>query len=97
MNLMPKKNQERGWEAWYVNNQPPPRPLAHQGTRLEQSPVQNNGPSGKQRQTRTKMIGDKVVYDLGGGAMSTMNLQSTGGCGYRILDDTVHVVGSNNV
>ncbi|XP_057451726.1 uncharacterized protein LOC130743491 [Lotus japonicus] len=37
-------------------------------------------------QLPTKMIGDKVVYDLGGGAMSTEYMQPAGGSRYQLMD-----------
>ncbi|XP_057453177.1 uncharacterized protein LOC130745048 [Lotus japonicus] len=35
----------------------------------------------------TRMIGDKVVYDIGGGAMSTENMRPMGGGRYQLLTD----------
>ncbi|XP_057426286.1 uncharacterized protein LOC130719691 [Lotus japonicus] len=77
-----------------VSVQAPLRILARQETHQVTPPVSGKVGTGTQHQPRTRMVGDKVVYDLGGGAMSTMNLQSTGGCGYKILNAVAHTAGN---
>jgi hypothetical protein len=45
---------------------------------------------------KTKVVGGHVIYDLGNGAFSTMNLISTGGCGYPLNDEEVGVVNNSS-
>ncbi|XP_057447653.1 uncharacterized protein LOC130739394 [Lotus japonicus] len=67
--------------------QPPLRILERQSSQQTRTLAREQTTGSASGKPKTRMVGNKVVFDLGGGAMSTENMKALGGDRYQLFED----------